>query len=31
MKENYEQIYERILVEKHVLIEWFFENYDERK
>ncbi|WP_413301021.1 hypothetical protein AA0X95_20240 [Bacillus sp. 1P10SD] len=31
IKENYEQIYERILDEKHVLIEWFFENYHERK
>jgi hypothetical protein len=30
IKENYEHIYERILDEKHVLIEWFFDNYHER-
>lgn len=31
IKENYELIYERILEEKHVLIDWFFENYHNRK
>lgn len=31
IKENYGQIYSRILQEKRVMIDWFFENYPKSK